>query len=133
MNNFEAFNKIKEEYEKELASFGEATILVDKENKIIFLSQETKSLLLDEGAESLLIGKKLTSVIKATTSQGTSGVPIDENTRPSLEATMVAETVTQIYYLSPINSPEKILVSSTATPIILSGEVAGAIIIFKKM
>ena len=132
MNTLESFNKIKEEYEKALSGFGGAMILVDRENNIIFLSQEAKSLLLDDD-KSLLIGKKLTYVIKATSFNEGNGAQIDENMRPSSEATMIAETVTQIYYILPINSPEKILVSSTATPILLSGEVAGAIIILKKI
>ena len=108
-------------------------LLVDRENNIIFLNQQAKSLLLNEGDESLLIGKKLTSVIKATSFNEIGGALMDEDIRPSSEATMIAETVTKIYYISPINSPEKMLVSSTATPIILSGEIAGAIIIFKKV
>ena len=132
MNTIESFNKIKEEYENGLSNFGGAMLLVDRENNIIFVNQEAKLILSDDNT-NLLIGKKLTSIIEATSSGEVESTAIEENTRPSSEAMMYAKIKTQIFYIEPTYTPEKILVTSTAIPLILRGEVAGAIVIFKKI
>jgi len=131
MDIIESFNKIQEEYEKALSSFGRAMLLVNKNNDIIFLNQEARDLLSIDSSNNSLIDQNWASIVEATSFE-TGGV-IDKNIRPSSEAVMAAQTKSQIFFISPTYTPEKTLVTLTATPLLLGGEVAGGIIILKKM
>ncbi len=127
MDVIETFNKVREEYENALSSFGRAMILIDQNSNIIYANREAKEILSTSDSDDRLTGKKWTSIVE-TTSLATGGT-LDEKDRPSAAALLAAQATSRIFFISPTYTSERTLVALTAVPLILGGEIAGGIII----
>jgi transcriptional regulator with PAS, ATPase and Fis domain len=131
MDIIESFNNTREEYEKALSVFGRAMLLVNRANNIVFINQEARDIVSSGEAGDSLIGKKWTDIVEAASFE--TGGEVKDDVRPSSEAIMAAQTKSQIFFISPTYTTKKTLVTLTATPLILGGEIAGGIIILKLM
>lgn len=122
----EKFKSIKGAYEEALKTFGDAMVLVDRENKVLFVNKEASEQFgLVQGE---IAGKDWVEETPASNLIG----EIDPMARPSTAATMTAQVKTSHFIIHMAGSGEKIVATVTATPIILGDNVAGGILVLKK-
>ncbi len=126
MDLIQKFVKAKEDYEASLKALGEAMILVDKDNKIIYVNKDAEDQFGLTSGE--LIGKDW---IEQSPGESLVG-KIDETTRPSAVAVLAGQVKSSIFMLKHKESGESILTNVTATPILLNGYVAGGIVVLKR-
>ena len=127
MNSIENLENIKQKFEEELRNFGSAMVLVDNFNNITYTNSNfSKEFGVEQGE---LIGNSWTTVTKAF--EDKEGVEILPEARSSEIAVITNRVSTKTFYLKVRENPKLFLVTLTATPLLLHGEVAGGILILR--
>ena len=127
MNPFENLERIKQEYESELLTYGDAMVFIDNYNNIMYANSTfSKEFGVGDGE---LKGSTWTTVTKAF--EYKEGVEIPSDARPSEAAVLTNVITVDKFYLTIRDNPKLFLVTLTAVPFVLNGEVAGGILILK--
>lgn len=129
MNHIDNLQKIKEEYEKALLESGNAMVLIDSFNNIVYTNTSFAQEF--EVGQGELKGTVWTTVVKAF--EYKEGEEISPESRPSEAAVMSNEITVNTFYISVRDNSELFLVTLTAIPLLLDGEVAGGILVLKPL
>lgn len=110
-----------------LASIADGIIALDKNGKIIFMNQTATTMLGYSSQESL--GKQWSEILQAEDDRGNPILAKDNPIQAALLKTETSKITSSIYYLR--KNKTRFPVSRTISPVILRGQVIGAINIFR--
>jgi PAS domain S-box-containing protein len=127
MKPTENLQKIKNEYEAALRDYGNAMVLIDSFNNIVYTNNSfAQAFGVGQGE---LKGTVWTTVTKAF--EYKEGEEVSPEARPSEAAVFSNEITVDTFYINLRDNPELFLVTLTAIPLLLDAEIAGGILVLK--